>query len=113
MIIIRITFVQLTDQHDDFELPTVKVEHHDTGVITREVVVNSAIPVRRVTEQTSPMSQITGVKRLNQQQDSLSDTLPKYGVEATNIDELTTVSRQFHIYRLPFIIRISDPGDLC
>ncbi|KAK2184145.1 hypothetical protein NP493_279g03001 [Ridgeia piscesae] len=92
------------DQHDVYELPTVKVENHDTcagsgggtggtggtggegGGRSKE----HKRPMKKLTEQkSSAMSQISGVHKLKRIDSLSSGLLPKYGVEATDIDKLT------------------------
>ena len=102
--------VFVPDQHDVYELPTVKVENHDTcagsgggtggtggtggegGGRSKE----HKRPMKKLTEQkSSAMSQISGVHKLKRIDSLSSGLLPKYGVEATDIDKLTKVRQTY------------------
>ena len=91
------------DQHDIYELPTVKVENHDTCAGSGEGAGGKGgegggrsnehkRPLKKLSEQkSSAMSQISGVHKLKRVDSLSSGLLPKYGVEATDIDKLTKV----------------------
>ena len=104
--------VFVPDQHDVYELPTVKVENHDACPGSGEGAGGKGgegggrggegggrshehkRPMKKLTEQkSSAMSQISGVHKLKRIDSLSSGLLPKYGVDATDIDKLTKVRR--------------------
>ena len=75
----------VADKQQELDLPTLKVEDTDAPNST------GAAPNKKKDKKTTPMSQISGVRKLKHT-NSFTGMLPRYGVECANEEDLNKVS---------------------
>ena len=80
----NVSFLFVADKQQELDLPTLKVEDTDAPNST------GAAPNKKKDKKTTPMSQISGVRKLKHT-NSFTGMLPRYGVECANEEDLNKV----------------------
>ena len=86
----------VTDKQQELDLPTLKVEDTDAPNST------GAAPNKKKDKKTTPMSQISGVRKLKHT-NSFTGMLPRYGVECANEEDLNKVSDRLNHIKICFV----------